>query len=206
MSIDITFRALKTWPKSPTKERKRAPFKSPYNKTIDLLEGELAHLGVREAIIEADCERSEIRLDGHLRSGAKLRGPGVVLRFESKAGAMTFPCDTFSEWPDNIRAIALALEALRKVDRYGVTSSGEQYRGWLGLPDKSQTGAFADEAAALQWLEQTVGVFSSRPWDSATIASVRKAGIMRCHPDRNGGNQGTWKLWQQAAAVLGIEV
>lgn len=36
-------------------------------------------------------------------------------------------------WEDNLRAIALALEALRKVDRYGVTRRGEQYTGWKQL-------------------------------------------------------------------------
>lgn len=204
--IDIQFRALQQCPKKQAVRRKHSPFKASYSKTLDLLETELTHLGVREAIIEADCDRSEIRLDGHLRAGAKLRGPGIVLRFESKAGSMTFPCDTFTDWQDNLRAIALALEALRKVDRYGVTSSGEQYRGWLGLPDKSQSGPFPTEQSALAWLAQAVGTMPARPWDSQQTQDVRRAAVMRCHPDRNGGNEATWKLWLQAAAVLGIEV
>lgn len=206
MGIEIAFRALQRWPKEPTKTRRSAPFKSSYSKTLDLLESELQALGVRAAVIEADCERSEIRLDGHLRSGAKLRGPGIVLRFESKSGSMTFPCDTFTEWPDNLRAIALALEALRKIDRYGVTSSGEQYRGWAALPDKSKSGVFADEHAAYAWLARTVDDVPVMPWGEPEKQTIRRAAVLCCHPDRNGGNDATWKLWTEAAAVLGIEV
>jgi hypothetical protein len=33
-------------------------------------------------------------------------------------------------WQDNLRAVALGLEALRRVERYGIAQRGEQYAGW----------------------------------------------------------------------------
>jgi hypothetical protein len=44
-----------------------------------------------------------------------------------------FAVDMFPSWQDNLRAIALGLEALRKVERYGIANRGEQYAGWAQL-------------------------------------------------------------------------
>ncbi len=52
-----------------------APFKATYERTRTHLERELAHLGARDVLPEADCDPSQVRLDGQLRSSAKLRGP-----------------------------------------------------------------------------------------------------------------------------------
>ncbi len=210
MMVTFTFRALRQWPKEPTRSRQRARFDTKHSDTMALLEREVSHLGARTAILEADCDASEIRLDGQFRANARMRGPGIVLRIESKHGPLTYPCDTFSEWQDNLRAIALALEALRKVDRYGVSSSGEQYRGWLGLPDKSKDGAFPDQDAAIAWLErefQEEGpiVEVRREWQT-NKDGLRRLAMRAFHPDRNNGSDSRWRLWLDAAKVLGIEV
>lgn len=52
---------------------------------------------------------------------------------QSQYTELRLPCDTFSYWKDNVRAVALALEALRKIDRYGVRT-GSQYAGFKALP------------------------------------------------------------------------
>jgi len=66
-----------------------------------------------------------------------------------------------------VRAIALALEALRKVDRYGVRS-GSQYAGFKALPPGDFAAAMTPELAAAtemmiqgalqQWLAELVQV------------------------------------------------
>src|SRR5947208_1880483 len=73
---------------------------------------------------------SDIRLDGRPRARAVASHPGVVLAFDSRHGPLKYAVDTFDRWQDNLRAIALGLEHLRAVDRYGVTRRGEQYTGW----------------------------------------------------------------------------
>lgn len=72
--------------------------------------------------------------DGMPRADAKPEHPGIIVNIEPRnKPPMSFPCDTFTHWHDNLRAIALTLEALRKVDRYGVTQTGQQYRGWQAI-------------------------------------------------------------------------
>ena len=53
-----------------------------------------------------------------------------MVAFESKHGPLKYATDVFDHWHANLRAIALGLEALRKVERYGITQRGEQYTGF----------------------------------------------------------------------------
>ena len=81
---------------------------------------------------------ADLRLDGLPRADRRARTPGVVLSFEATAvpgrPKLRYEVGTFTDWQDNLRAIALGLQALRAVDRYGVTKRGEQYAGWRALP------------------------------------------------------------------------
>lgn len=45
-------------------------------------------------------------------------------------GRAVFATDQYEKWEHNVRAIALTLEALRAVDRYGATQ-GRQYAGFM---------------------------------------------------------------------------
>ena len=134
MGIDYQFRALASWPYPRTKERRTSPFRAGYARTLQDMERELDHLGARTVVIQAECTDDDIRQDGRIRSSARMRGPGIIISFQSKHGPLSYPCDTYTEWTDNLRAIVLAMAALRAVDRYGVTKRGEQYRGWKQLP------------------------------------------------------------------------
>ncbi len=135
--LDVRFRPITLWPRKETAGRISAPFVAPYTKTLDLLEYELGKLKARDIVIQADFAMADLSNDGQPRSGKFPRSPRVILSFEGSKGALSIPCDRFISWTDNIRAIALSLEALRKVDRYGITVSDEQYRGWAQLPAAS---------------------------------------------------------------------
>lgn len=109
------------------------PFRSGWTSTMELLERELEKLGARSAVIELALTEREIRLDGWPRAEARPSHPGVVISFESKHGPLRYGTDAFPHWQANVRAVALGLEALRKVDRYGIGKRGEQYQGWRQL-------------------------------------------------------------------------
>lgn len=194
MSLAITFRALTVWPGKPTPRGLRRPsrFDTPWGKTIDLLERELEHLRARNVVIEADCPPSEIRIDGHLRANAKLNGPGVVISFDSAKGPLRFPCDTFTDWQANVRGIALGLEALRAVDRYGVTQHAEQYKGWTALPDKTTEQKTKRQLAAEWMVQQLFQAGDKCPPTVDKILSddemrrwVYKQLAVQLHPDRS---------------------
>lgn len=185
MSINYQFRPLTAWPVPRTKTPRRATFSAGYGRTLIDMERELAHLGAKSAVIEADCDETEIRNDGRLRSTARMRSQGVILSFVSKHGPLSYPCDTFTRWEDNLRAIVLAMAALRAVDRYGVTKRGEQYRGWKQLPGGSEPIAAAEWPnvdAAFLWLRKVGGEFGT----VATLTEVYRAAARKSHPDSGG--------------------
>lgn len=199
MSLDYEFQPLTEWPGERTKNRQKSRFDSPWGKTLDLLDRELEHLLAKNIIIQADCERSEIRIDGRLRASAKLRSPSVILSFDSKHGALSYPCDKFTNWQDNLRAIALSLEALRMVDRYGVTRRAEQYRGWekLSGPGTSATPI----TTAMGTILVAAGIHGSRPIVASELESLYRKAVLRTHPD-HGGSAEEFKHVQAAKETL----
>ena len=161
---------MPAWPYPETKARRESPFSAGWDDTLALLERELDALGVRGAVaIRVVGSPTDVRRDGMLRATARLAHPGVALSFESMHGPLTYPCDTFgagpswhrtgklANWQVNVRAIALALEALRKVNRYGVGGHGEQYRGWRQIEAAAPT-SFRSADGALAWLRSYLGM------------------------------------------------
>ncbi len=63
-----------------------------------------------------------------------LHGP---LRYATDAHERQYAGLGMEGWQADVGAIALALTALRAVDRYGVSRRGEQYTGWRALPATS---------------------------------------------------------------------
>lgn len=114
-----------------------SPFRAAFRRTVELLIDELRQLHARHVVIELDVRERDIRLDGYPRADAKVGVPAVVVSFESKHGPLRYATGEYDDWQDNLRAIALSLNALRSVDRYGVSRRGEQYRGWRALPPSS---------------------------------------------------------------------
>jgi hypothetical protein len=124
-----------------TKDRKVSPFRGDYASTLEILNTELFNISYTDVFLQAAFAPADIRLDGYPRSNAKPpTHPGVILTVETqKDGTLQFPCDRFNDWKSNLRAIALGLEALRKLERYGITSARrEQYRGFTALPAPEQ--------------------------------------------------------------------
>ena len=110
------------------------PFDSTYSQTLTLLDRELRHLNADDVVIQLALREDQIRLDGMPKAQATPAHPGVKLSFTSPYGPLVYRTNAFRKWHANLRAIALGLEALRKVDRYGITKRGEQYTGWKALP------------------------------------------------------------------------
>jgi hypothetical protein len=123
----------------------------------------------------------------------------VIVSFHSPKGPLSFPCDTFDSWEDNLRAIALALEALRKVDRYGVTSNAEQYKGFAQLPAPEKSGAngFKTPAEAAHFIAQLM----QSDWTQSNVLRGResldtayKYAARKAHPDTGGSHESFVKL------------
>lgn len=199
--MDFQFRPIEKWPGTLTEKRKRAVFKAGYGQTLDLLERELRHLEARGIVLQVALQIGDIRLDGRPRAGSKASHPGTILAFDSRFGPLSYPCDTYTHWEDNIRAIALSLEHLRAVDRYGVTRRGEQYTGWAQIAGP-KNGKMSREDA-LRFL----GAHADMPLDELSnpvlIPSAYRQAALKLHPDR-GGDVAEFQRLQEAKDVLGI--
>jgi len=184
-----------------TGKHQRSRFDAPWSRTESLLIREVAQLRGRHLVVEVDVTEGDIRNDGRIRATARPASPAVRVAFDSVHGPLTYGTDRFSTWQDNVRAIALGLEALRKVDRYGITKRGEQYAGWKALP--SGSGAPASDMTsveAIALLREVTGITAA---EVSAGPLFRRARAMT-HPDRNNGDRAAWDRVEQAARVLGV--
>lgn len=206
---------IDTWPGPFTVDRREHRFRVQtsngwtrsgvnWTATVELLERELRQLGAEEVLLQMAVTRRDIRNDGWIRANARPDHPGVILSFGSNHGPLSYPCDTFGDWQANVRAIALALEALRKVDRYGVSRRGEQYRGWGQLPPAGgSTSTLTSEAAAQVLLEAGGGGRTKAGVLGCDVIcrGAYKDAVRATHPD-SGGSTREFQLVQEAKRVL----
>lgn len=184
----------RTWLR-PDHARETTPFDSTWSKTLTLLEREVTALAGKDLVIGVDITEKDLRLDGGIRANARDGSPAVEVAFDSRHGPMLYRCDRYvsrwasqgPDWQQNVRAIAKTLEALRAVDRYGASSSGEQYRGYRQIASTSSPGP-RPLAIALARLREIAGTQADMP----RVDLIRRA-RRRAHPDRGGSNE----LWAE---------
>jgi hypothetical protein len=166
--VSYTFRPLPIWPYPPTADRRsRLTFKASWLDTLNLIEYEIDRLDGRSVIIAAGLDEADIRLDGLPRANARTpRHPGVEISFDSEHGRLVYGTDVCEFWQHNVRSIGLGLQALRAVDRFGITRRGEQYAGWKQL---AVGGPSAERGRQL-----------------VEAAGDVRAALMRHHPDHDG--------------------
>lgn len=182
------------WKRTPRHQRQRAAFRSTktdvYRKqdgttntvkrdlpvsvfvATQRLERQIEMLGGRNPTLSTNVS---LRLDGRPRSEGEPSDPGVALYFSFKGKAAVFACDRFDRVADNIAAIAAHVDALRRVERYGVGTIEQALAGYKALP--------ADTAA--NWR----AVFGFPSDSTPTLDQVDKAykdAARKKHPDLGG--------------------
>lgn len=143
VDLGLKVEAAVIWPgpMTPAGARQQSPFTAPFSTTVTELERELRMLSARGSVLQIGIRPGDLRNDGFPKVRAVALHPGVVLSFDaSLVGGrryLTYPADRFTTWQDNLRALALGLEALRKVRRYGIASADQQYSGYTALAQAS---------------------------------------------------------------------
>jgi hypothetical protein len=188
--VNVTYRPTSTWPgpRTPVSGRGRSPFRASWQTTVDELKREAAFLGAGDVVVEVALEERHIRVDGLPRANApQPADPGVVLSFpRTLHGPLRYSCDAFTRWQDNLRAIVLGLESLRRVERYGIAKRGEQYAGWKQLPASTVT-----REEARRRLEV---LLRDEPIEAHLLSdkSLARRAVRRAHPDV-GGDATVWR-------------
>lgn len=165
-------------------------FKASLSSTVKLLYRELRMLEATNIGIELDIADSDIRLDGLPRANARPQhSEAVAVSFDSPHGPLRYVTNEYGRWEANLRSIALTLQALRAVDRYGVSKRGEQYRGFRAIP------ASTDPADQIVTAEQARAAI-----EELGGGSIRDA-LRATHPD-HGGDAGDFRRVTKARELL----
>ncbi|MEP7304176.1 MAG: J domain-containing protein [Acidobacteriota bacterium] len=130
------------WKRTAAARRLEAPFGTKRTSngrlTVQLattrLELEVDRLGARNPVLSTNVS---LRLDGRPRSDENPSDPGAAIYFSFKGKANVLACDRFRTVADNIAAIAGHIEALRRVERYGVGTIEQALAGYKALPADS---------------------------------------------------------------------
>ena len=192
------------WKRTPATERRRASFRKTAKTTREIVavtgqrslvtDRKEQPLSIAAAIdrLEAECRR--LRAEGEILSSnvpvsmkgvaySSVRGPndpGVAVYLTLDRKEIVFACDKWDRVADNIAAIAQHIDALRRIERYGVGKIEQAFAGYLALPP-----------AADDWRD-VLGV-----GEYATLEQVDAAFLERAktaHPDVGGTHDEMAKL------------
>jgi hypothetical protein len=121
------------WARTPRHQRRRASFRSHQRplsvaEALDRLIREVDRLGARDELLSTNVE---LRLDGLPRSTqGEPTDPGAAIYFRLKGQPRCLACDKWDRVADNIAAIAQHIDALRRIDRYGVGTLQQAFAGY----------------------------------------------------------------------------
>lgn len=190
-----------TWPphrpRTEPHRRTWSNFKTSFGRARDACLGQIRMLGGSEPIISSNLA---LRLDGLPRGDqAQPRDSGVAVYFTYKKKSMCFACDRWAKVDDNMHAIALTIEALRGVSRWGTGDMMEAaFTGFTALP--------APITGQKPWREVLGVAFDER--DRGRIHECYRIRRGEAHPDRHGGDHDAFlavqAAYEQAARELGF--
>lgn len=136
---------------------------------------ELDRFSARDTVISSNVP---LRQDGLPMSGRRApEDPGVAVYFKRGTRSVAIACDQYRRAADNMRAVAVTIESLRRIDRHGSSNLFEQaFSGFDALP--ASTGR-------LHWMG-VLGVEHGSTIEDCESAFKRLAPVV--HPDRPGGS------------------
>lgn len=165
-----------SWPRTKAGNRKASPFRK-YGRALtmadatDRLMGEVGRLGARSAILSTNVELS---LKGLPYSNARQpEDVGAALYFKLSGQDRVLACDRWNRVEDNVAAIAQHIDALRRIDRYGV---GTLYQAFAGYQKQLPGGES-------WWI---VLGFEQPPTSWSVVESRHSELATKHHPDRGG--------------------
>jgi hypothetical protein len=102
----------------------------------------------------------------------------------------------------HLSAITLGLEALRKVERYGITKRGEQHTGWRQIEAAGHSAADARSflLGVLHEHDDVTAETAEQLEDEALVRTARRF----THPDAKTGAHAAFLSVQRAAETLGV--
>jgi len=201
----LLVRPLEVWPGPKTPEVMQRPvgafFKLTPGAALDALRDELGRMRATDCCIQIAVRDRDISRFGELRADARPSHPGVVVfATHPRQGDLRFACDTYNRWWVNVRAVAMTLEALRGIARWGAVRDEQQFAGFRALP--GATALTMGVAAATQILATESGLPLPNPVSAEWIREAGRRARAATHPDI-AKDRPRWDAVESALRVLG---
>jgi hypothetical protein len=171
------------WPKTPPEKREHAKFKTTLAGALANLKRQVQLMGGREVLLSSNSTLGN----------ENPKDPGVCAYFQwcadlralpEKWQSMAIPCDRWNRIEFNVQAIALTVEAMRGMERWGAKHMiTAMFTGFKALP-----------AATRAWWE-VLGLESTEPLEGI---KVRYRNLVKIHHPDNGGDPDRFREIQQA--------
>jgi hypothetical protein len=169
------------WPlgRPQTARPKKSQFKATQSLSmcLDFLKAELRRLKATDIILTANWQLGQLGqpLSAQPRKGIDNYGVSVYWRRASASYQLC--CDKYTSWEENLRALALHIQAVRAQERYGVATLEEAFKGAeLALPVANKTRTAA----------RLLGLKEEECKDKATVDAVYRHLAYMNHPDSGG--------------------
>jgi hypothetical protein len=170
------------WKRTESYMREYSRFKTGFGAAREKLFAELNRMGAQKIVLSSNVP---LRNDGMPRANMpEPNDRGVAVYFTYKKRDMCFACDKFINVRDNIYAIALTIEAIRGIERWGASDMMERaFRGFAALPEK----------ASEPWRD-TLGFGHETKITPDDIDSRFRELVLQHHPDHGGSAEQFQKI------------
>lgn len=181
-----------TWPgrkRAQGWKAKRSPFKGHnWSRIQRELQEEVSRVNGRDLTIALDIRNpGDFRQDGGIRADARPVTSRIIVTFtRPDSRKLTFPCDAYAFWQDNVWAVRLSLESLRSVDRHGVTQGDQQYEGFAALPPGGRSADTMTFEKALGIVAELSGFEVPALAFPAVFSVALRTARAKAHPDAGG--------------------
>jgi len=153
----------------------------------NVLKEEVRRLGGSNLVISTNMRT---RTDGDVYSNAREPDDsGVAVYFQRKQRPICLACDTYHTVWENTYAIAKSIEAMRSIDRWGVSEMLD--RMFVGFPAVTDGTAHWTEVLAID-----------RHASREEVKAAYRRLISERHPDRGGTDEEATRLNDAYAAAL----
>jgi hypothetical protein len=179
--------------------RARGPFKVRQVKAFENLRRELERLKAQD--VQITCNLPTGSRGQFLVDEGRLADPGVAVYFTMNGKSMCFACDRYIDVGHNAHAIALTIEAIRGIDRWGSSQMRDRaFGGFAALPPP------APARSSRHW--RTVLQVGDRHVTLDEVVKKHRELAFHAHPDRGGDhdamtylNQALTEAKQELAAA-----
>jgi len=136
-----------------------------------------------------------VRLDGLPYSGERpMNGdPGVAVYWRKNDQLHAMAIDRYTSVEANLHAIALSIDALRAMERYGTKQMSDRaFGGFAALPAK---------ASASSW-RAMLGLENEKHIGFDTVERAYRKALLTAHPDHGGSTEAMSRLTEARADAL----